>query len=91
MRYFHSGFGDQDPGILGDSDSEDDVEMTTAQADTIAGANVIGASTTKKGKRKHEDGEGSAKRAKKHKTAEEIRRKEEKKERKRKEKAKSVS
>jgi len=95
MRYFHSGFGEQDPGILGESDSEDeDVEMATAQADTGAGAAVNGATVTKKGKRKHEDGEkgeGSAKKAKKLKTAEDIKKKEEKKEKRRKEKSKAAS
>jgi hypothetical protein len=93
MRYFHSGFGDMDPGILGESDSEDgDVDMRDAQAS--AGAAVNGTSAPKKGKRKHEDaekGDAPTKKHKKHKTAEEIKRKEEKKEKKKKEKSKAAS
>lgn len=71
MRYFHSGFGDQDPGVLGDSESEDDA---AAQAPKLNKA--------EKRRRSDAGAEAPTKKHKKHRTPEELKKREEKKKRK---------
>lgn len=75
MRYFHSGFGDQDPGVLGDSESEDDAAAPTPALNKA-----------EKRRRSDAGAEVPTKKHKKHRTAEELKKREEKKA-KRKEKA----
>lgn len=78
MRYFHSGFGDPDPGTLGSSDSEPDASAPQ--------------SLNKPEKRKHEHtGDSPAKKHKKHRTPEEIKKREEKKAKRMKQKGNGVS
>lgn len=80
MRYFHSGFGDTEPGTLGSSDSE-------AETPAPAGLGIPNGSQVlnKPEKRKHEGVNGleqSGSPTKKHKklrTPEEIKKREEKK------------
>jgi hypothetical protein len=89
MRYFHSGFGDQDPGTIGSSDSE-------TEAPRPAGLGVMSGThaPTRIEKRKHdqvngvETSESPVKKPKKHKTPEEIKERAEKKARKEKKKGK---
>jgi hypothetical protein len=85
MRYFHSGFGDPDPGILGDSESEDEEPSRTVTNGVQA--------LNKPGKRKQEEvagtegAEAPVKKHKKHRTPEELKKREEKKAKKKKDKS----
>ncbi|KAF2466668.1 uncharacterized protein BDR25DRAFT_292997 [Lindgomyces ingoldianus] len=80
MRYFPSGFGLQDPGIIGSSESEDDVPVTAG----LGIPNGIHPSQ-KREKRKYDEVNGTertesaTKKHKKHRTPEEIKKREEKK------------
>lgn len=89
MRYFHSGFGGQDPGTIGSSDSE-------AEAPPPAGLGVMNGThaPTKSEKRRHSQVSGveilenPVKKHKKHRTPEEIKERAEKKARKEKKRGK---
>lgn len=80
MRYFHSGFGDEEPGTLGSSDSD-------AEAPAPAGLGVMNGAQPRhkpEKKRKHAEVNGvdtspAPKKHKKHRTPEEIKKREEKK------------
>jgi hypothetical protein len=97
MRFFHSGFGDQEPGTIGLSDSEDEIPSNTGG---LAAPNVIHPPARPE-KRKHEESNGvetseaSPKKHKKQRTEEELKKREEKKakkeRKKEKERAKSKS
>ena len=87
MRFLPTGFGGAEGGILGDSDSEDEVPQERAGLAMPKGLNL----PSKAEKRKQADvnmEDAPAKKSKKHRTPEEIKRKEEKKAKKEK-KAKS--
>ncbi|KAF2175583.1 hypothetical protein K469DRAFT_724083 [Zopfia rhizophila CBS 207.26] len=92
MRYFPSGFGDQDPGVLGSSDSENEVSGTTG-----VGVPNGAHSAQKAEKRRYEEMNGAEKSStakKKHKKSkdpEEIKRREEKAARKERKKQKELA
>ncbi|KAF2018465.1 hypothetical protein BU24DRAFT_491424 [Aaosphaeria arxii CBS 175.79] len=79
MRYWHSGFGDDEPGTIGSSDDETERPTRTPGLVVSNGSQIL----KKPEKRKHEGANGPSeapsKKHKKHKTAEEIKKKEEKK------------
>jgi len=80
MRYFHSGFGERDPGILGSSDDEAEAAAIPANNTSKKSHNV-----KKAEKRKHEaDTEpSSSKKHRKDRDPDEAKRRREKKEKKR--------
>jgi hypothetical protein len=78
MRFLPIGFGGGEGGIMGDSDSEDDVPQERAGLAMPKGLNL----PSKAEKRKHADvnmEDAPVKKSKKHRTPEEMKRKEEKK------------
>ena len=79
MRYFHSGFGERDPGILGSSDSEHEIALPVRSTPKEKHLH------SKKGeKRKHEaEDEASSKKHRKTRDPEEAKKRREKKEKKR--------
>lgn len=93
MRFLPTGFSGNDAGIIGDSDDETEAPQATAGLAMPNGLNL----PSKKPKRKHADVNGvdapevPAKKTKKQRDPEEIKRKEEKKARKEKKRAKEAA
>jgi hypothetical protein len=100
MRYFHSGFGEEDPGILGPSDSENEPPEPAGLGVPNGTHAPMTQELSKPEKRKYvetngvEGPEPSPKKHKKHRTPEEIQAREErkaKKEKRRREKERTSS
>jgi hypothetical protein len=87
MRFRPTGFGGGDAGTLGDSESEEEVLHGTAGLSMPNGLNL----PSRKEKRKHTESNGDARAAssKKHRTAEDLQRKEERRAKKEKRRAKA--